>query len=291
MPHEGQNLVGRVAGSGANWWAKHADSMFRFNSIAYEARKAGFDTPAKFHDLLNKLENPHDHNPNAAEAAKVDWVAKRANREGIAYDRLSESERRYLTRAVWFYPWLRGTVGFATNTAMEHPFKAGALAAAGVQGRQLQEKQLGALPSYEQGLFKLAGGAKPLVADFSTFSPFATPADITEAVAHPGQLSGFLNPASTAALNLATGVNQYGQKSKSPLKDAAASLAAPTPEAQIVTAFLSRHKNQSRRMFPKSSSLYGTRDPLLRALVGPGMPRRINVHAAHSSAARERAGR
>lgn len=291
MPHEGNNIAGRVAARGATWWAKHADAPFRFNSIAYEARKAGFDTPAKFKELLDKLENPAEHNMNAAQAAKVDWVAKRANREGIAYDRLSEFDRRYLTRAVWFYPWLRGTVGFAANTAMEHPFKAGALAAAGVQGREQQAAELGDLPSYEQGLFQLKGGAKPLVADFSTFSPFATPADIAEAVVHPAQLSGFLNPASTAGTDLLFGLNQYGQKSTSPLTDAAAALAAPTPEAQILSAFLERHKSQSRRMFPKSPDWGGTRDPLLRALVGPGMPRRINPRAAHSAAARERTGR
>jgi hypothetical protein len=118
---------------------------------------------------------PHDHNMNAAQAAKVDWVAKRANREGIAYDRLSNAEKRFIARAVWFYPWMRGTVGFAFNTITEHPFKSAVLGAAGSEGRQAQQKELGDLPGLRGGLFKLAGGSRPLVADFSTFSPFATP--------------------------------------------------------------------------------------------------------------------
>lgn len=284
MPHEGASKVGQVATKGANWWAKHADAPFRFNGIAYEARKAGFDTPAKFRDLLEKLQDPSGL--DAKEAARIDGVAKRANREGIAYDRLSATERQFISRAVWFYPWLRGTVGFAWNTLAEHPLKANVLGQAGVAGRKRQETELGDLPSYEQGLFKLAGGSKPLVADFSTFSPFATPADITDAIARPSQLSGFLNPVYGATDQLINGQNQFGSKSAHPVTDALASLLATTPEAQVATAILHRHQDQSKRMFhttPWSAAL--------RTLLGPGTPRRVNLTAAHSAASRERAGR
>lgn len=284
MPHEGFSKAALVAGKGAGWWARHVDAPFRFNALAYEARRAGIMAPDAFHHFLDQLENPQHLTPE--QFAKVDGIAKAANREAIAYDRLSESERRFIARGIWFYNWVRGTVNFAANTAMEHPYKAGALGAAGVQGRKNQQNELGALPSYEAGLFKLAGGERPLTADFSTFSPFATPADVLDTVARPAEISGQLNPAYTAATDLIFGLNQYGQKSKSPIKDAAAALVAPTPEAQVIQAYLNRHKNQSRGMFTHRPS-----DAILRALLGPGLPRRLNVSAGHRAAGREKSGR
>jgi hypothetical protein len=53
-----------------------------------------------------------------------------------------------------------------------------------------------------------------------------------------------------------------------------------------VAAYLNRGKNQNRRMFHTTPL-----SALARALVGPGTPRRINLAAAHSAAARQRAGR
>lgn len=273
--------AGRI---GANWWAKHADAPFRFNSVAYEARKAGIDTPEKFRVFLHQLENPEGL--NAAQAAKIDWIAKRANREGIAYDRLSHFERQYITRAFWFYPWVAGASRFAINTLMEHPYKAAAIANVGAQGRQQQAIDFGPVPSYEGGLFKLAGsGDHPLAADFSTFSPFATPADVLETGSF-GSASEFLNPAYAALLQLATRQNQYGQHTNTPLTDAGSALVSPTPESQIITAYLHRHQDQSKRMFHKT-----WQNQLARAAVGPGLPRHVSRPALNSAAARQLSGR
>lgn len=289
LPHEGTSLIARIAGKGAQFWARRSDAPFRFNSLAYEARKAGLSSPAEFRKLLDDLQNPHGL--DGARIAKVSAVARRADREAIAYDRLNNFERRFITRAFWFYPWTKGATSFAGHTIMEHPYKAAGLGAAGAQGREQQAKDFGPLPDYEGGLFKVAGGAKPLVADFSTFSPFSTPADVLDAAARPGETSGFLNPVYASLNSLINGMNQNGNKSKSPVKDALAELFSPTPESQIVTAYLGRHQDQSRRMFPKSPALGGTRDPLMRALLGPGTPRRFNVPAGNSAAARQKSGR
>lgn len=287
MPHEGASAASKVAGMGAKFWARRFDSPFRFNSIAYEARKAGFDTPAKFKTMLDQAEDPAAHGLSAAQTSKVDWVLKRANREGIAYDRLSPFEKQYIARALWFYPWLKGTVGFAANTGLEHPYKAAALGQLGVQGRQQQARDLGALPSYEKGLLKLGGSAgHPLVADFSTFSPFATPATMLDVAAAKSNAADFLNPVYSAAEQLGTHQNSYGQHTNAPLSSALGSLFAPTPEAQIVAALRNSGKNQSRKMFKTT-----WQSALARALVGPGTPRRLNVPAAHSAASRESSGR
>jgi hypothetical protein len=292
MPHEGSSVASRVATTGANWWARHADLPFRFNAIAYEARKAGFATPERFQYMLGKLEDG-GQGLNAAEAAKIDWVAKRANRAQIAYDRLNEFERRFVTRAFWFYPWVKGATMFTGHTIAEHPFKAAGVGLAGQEGRDAQARELGPLPSYEGGLFRIGvpkPGEMPLVADFSTFSPFSTPADLLDLPEY-SEAADQLNPALGALLHLATRTNQYGTHSNEPLVDAVRSLVAPTPEAQTFEAFLARHSDQSHRMFPKSRAWAGMRDPIMRGLVGPGLPRRLNIAAAAAAAERERAGR
>jgi hypothetical protein len=282
-------FVSHVAGKGAQWWARRADAIFRFNSLAYEARKAGISSPAEFRKFLDDLENPHGL--DAARISKVSAIARRADREAISYDRLNDFERRYITRAFWFYSWTKGATSFAARTVWEHPYKSAALGAGAGQARNRQQSLLGDLPSYEAGLIPLSGGQRPLVTDFSTFSPFATSADVLGAVQRPKGLGGMLNPVYGGVNDLINGADQYGNATANPYGAAASQVFSPTPEAQILSAYLARHADQSKRIFPKSRALGGTRDPLLRMLLGPAVPRRINPQAAHSAAARERAGR
>jgi hypothetical protein len=290
MPHAGTSLVARGATVGANFWARRFDAPFRFNSIAYEARKAGYDTPAKFTQMLHDMQN--QQGLPAAEQAKLQGIAKNANREGIAYDRLNATERNFISRGLWFYNWLKGSTMFLGHTALEHPGKMAGLGTAGVYGRQQQQAQLGTQPSYAYGNFKLGGdAAHPTVADWSTFSPFATPASIGDVVAHPSMAAGFLNPGVGALARLSFGLNAHGGKSKSPVLDALTSVFAPTPEQQILTGFLGRNASQAKKMYPRSPDWFGTRDAVIRALVGPGMPRTENAQAAHTAAAREKSGR
>lgn len=286
LPHEGTNFVAVAAGKGAQWWAKHADAMFRFNSLSYELRKAGYDTTAKFKQAIDHLETSGQGMP-AHEWSKLSAAARRADREAISYDRLNDFEKRYITRAVWFYPWIKGSTLFTVRTAIEHPFKSAALGEAGVQGRQLQEQQLGPSPSYEAGLFKLGGSASnPLVADFSTFSPFATSADVIDAPAQPGAYSGFLNPVAGAAGQFLYGLNQFGGASQTPYQDALLALGAATPEQQVAEAIASQGQDQSNRMFRKTPW-----NTFARFGVGPGLPRHVNRDALASAAAREKSGR
>jgi len=84
---------------------------------------------------------------------------------------------------------------------------------------------------------RLAGsGDHPLVADFSTFSPLATPADVLEIAAHRGELPGFLNPVYGAAADAALGQNQFGSPTTQPLNAIPSTLTSPTPEFQILSA-------------------------------------------------------
>jgi len=200
--------------------------------------------------------------------------------------RLNDFARRSITRGIWFYPWVKGASVFAGHTFSEHPYKSAILGNAGVQGRETQEAELGDLPSYEQGLMRLAGsGDHPLVADFSTFSPFATPADVLEIAAHRGELPGFLNPVYGAAADAALRQNQFGSPTTQPPNAIPSTLTSPTPEFQILSAYLPRHKDQSNRMFHTTPM-----SAFLRSLIGPGTPRHV-TEAAHKAAGREKSGR
>lgn len=280
LPHEGEGFVGRAATKGANWWAKHADAPFRFNAIAYEAAKAGFKTPAEFRKFLKLAADPSGLSDE--DRIRIENVLKETNRSNISYDRLNDKERRFIARGLWFYPWVKGSTAFTVRTALEHPFKTAVLGNAGAQGRKEQERVLGALPSYENGLIPLGHNR---VTNLSTFSPFATAGDLLQLPEYSAAADN-LNPAAAGLLHFATRTNQYGAHSNSPLLDALSSVVSPTPEFQIAEAFRRGGSDQSKKMFPTS-----TRDAILRMLVGPAVPRRFNPAAGNAAAAREKSGR
>jgi hypothetical protein len=278
------HLVSGAARGGARFWARHADAPFRFNALAYELRKAGISTPAEVRRALDGLESG-GHGLPAHEWSKISAAARRADREAIAYDRLNPFEKRYLTRGIWFYPWVKGSTVFTVRSFLEHPYKGAALGALGAIGVRRQKQLLGQVPSYEQGLVPLGGGKHPLTTDFSTFSPFATAAGLLNIPRVPGSLAEQFNPALGSAGQFTYGVNAYGGPSQNPYRDALLSLFSPTPEQQIAEAFAAQHENQSKRMFKKTPGGLA-----LRYLIGPAYPRRVNRAALAKAAKREQSG-
>lgn len=274
------------------WWAHHVDAPFRFNSIAFEARQAGYEGATGFRQFLHDVQ---DYKLlDAEQRAAVDGVLRRADREAIAYDRLNQTEKRFVSRAIWFYPWVKGSTVFTANTFLEHPWKSFALGAAGHQGHQESQAALGDMPSYEQGLTPLTGGAEPVVTDLNTFNPFSTAADLMQIPSHLGNVAGMANPMYGAALNTARGENAYGVHTPTPIADNLKGLLSTTPEYQIANAALD-HGDQSHRLFPgghPGDPLYKNwLGELLRSLGGPATPRHVNPLAGHSLAQRERKGR
>lgn len=278
MPHEGVGRIGRVATRGANFWAHRFDSPFRFNSIAYQAAKAGYKTPAQFRSFLDKLEHPEKLDP--LERVKVENVAKLTNRENISYDRLNDRERRFLARGLWFYPWVKGSSAWTVRAMLEHPLKAGLAGQAMQQGRAQQAKVLGDLPSYEFGLTPFGHGK---VTNLNTFNPAGTLAGLLQIPEYTSAAEN-LNPAAAFIDHLLHRTNQYGEHSNKPLIDAINSALSPTPEFQIASAATGKRS----KMFPSNHS---TLDAFLRMLVGPAMPRNVDTAILHSTAARERSGR
>ena len=276
LPHEGTGRVAQVATKGAGWWARRIDAPFRINSVAYEARQAGYRTPEEFKGMLRDLKTPDP-------SARALTVAREANRSAIMYDGLGPNEQRIITRAFWFYPWTKGAARWSGHAFATNAFKATALGSLGQLGRVNQFNILGAVPDYENGLVPFGSGANPRVSNFGTFMPLDTTANLFDASARPGEVSGFLNPTAAGALTAFTGVNQFGNKTKKPLTDALAQVFSPAPESQILTAAL--RKSKPTAMFQTTP-----RSALERALGGPAVPRRVNKSALNKNAARQRSG-
>ena len=184
-------------------------------------RRAGIKTADDFKQMLHDAANQDELTP--ARRAKVDAIAKDGNRGSIAYDRLGPFEKSVLRRAIWFYPWIKGATIYAGRTILEHPIKSAAIAALGQQGRKVAQRELGNVPSYAEGIFKV-GGSKgmPLTVNPTTLSPFSTPADVEKVASswkHPGQatsnLASMASPGATILDELATG---HDPQTGTPLK-------------------------------------------------------------------------
>ena len=278
LPHEGTSHIAQLASKGANFYAHRIDSPFRFLNLVHEARKEGIETPEQFRQLLAHAKNPA---AKTADAAKMNQVLARANRASMMYDGLGQNEQRILARGLWFYPWTKAAFRYAGHTLMEHPAKALALGEAGKIGEQVQERRLGPLPSYEYSLTPWANGT---TSNLGILTPFGTAGNVVEAVARPSTVAQFANPVYGAGLTATTGVNQYGQKTKTPIGDALSQLFAPTPEAQVLSAYM--HPSKPTQIFQKTPA-----GAAIRMVLGPSFPRKTNRVALNRAAQREKTGK
>lgn len=273
LPAQGETIIAKAARGGAGWWAQHIDAPFRINSILYEFRQIGIDTPEGVRTALAQLKDPTRRGMSAAKISQLDAAVRRANRSAIMYDGLSDTEKRYLTRYFWFYPWTKAAVRFAVHTVTEHPIKAAVGAGIANVGQQYQQQRLGPVPTFEYGLTPITGGSSPLTSNFSSFTPFSTIGQVAQVAAHPFNqdegVFGQLNPAYSGLTALVRGKG---------LKAAAGEAVQPTPEAQVITAGL--HPPSSTRMFgatntgiPAGRRGKAALSALARSLGGTAVPR------------------
>lgn len=290
IPAESENAIGAFAKGGAQFWAHFFDAPFRFNSLAYEARKVGIDTPEKFKQMLDDMAHPEHLTPEAK--AKLDDIAREADRASISYGRMGEAEKATIQRVLWFYPWMKGSTGFIAHTLTTHPFKSAALGQIGAQGAQQSLADLGPLPSYERGLFKVGGTpGLPTTMNLNTINPFSTGAQVLQALIHGNhplsgeQPSGFYTPAMTAVGEIGNHLNPFGAASKTgTLPSVLHTLTSGTWEAQVLDA-LRTHGNQGNKMFPVNSPL---REAIYNLFTGSARPRTLNQAEANYQAYKER---
>lgn len=190
---ETASRLGEAVQGAANVWSKGVDTPFRRAAWKFEAAKAGFKTPAELEKLLTS-DAHHD---------EMLAVTRRANREIIDYGRLGPREREIVRRAVFFYPWVKGSTMYAGHLVAEHPIQAAAAGEVGKYGHEQTHAALGDVPSYLEGVFPVGGK----LVNPTSAAILQTPAQVADALvglatgngSKVASLANFLTPAATLA--------------------------------------------------------------------------------------------
>jgi hypothetical protein len=259
----------------ANAYSKVIDTPFRDNAFFAEAVKAGIKTPEAVAKLVD------EGGPKFME------IARRANREMIDYARLGPNERRFWRRAIFFYPWVKGATIYGGHYLLEHPVQSTAQLKAGVEQGQRTAQELGPLPSYLQGAFKVGGtkipglGQSPTIINPVAATLLGQTADVwltglgtlQGGSARKFTLTQQLSPAIGIPLSAATGVNYFtGQHYRNKsipdiLYSQAKETFIPTKRAQQLIS--KREKVRTGKLLAKDVLEPGTSDqpiPGLRSL-------------------------
>lgn len=219
------NLVTTISHKLAGFYAKGVDDPFRFSSFLHEARLEGFKSKSELHNLLTDPQY----------ANELEGIATRANDELINYERLGPGEQAILRRLVFFYPWVKGSTRYAGQFLMNHPVEAGTVGQAGSKATAQLQQELGSVPAYAEGIFKVGNDkttGMPLVSNPGAAAILGTPGNLLETLynlfsSKPNKdltAAQNLSPVDTALLDLLTGgMGHPGPKGKnfSPLRLAA----------------------------------------------------------------------
>lgn len=125
------------------------DRYPRITAWIYEARRLGYDTPAKMEKLI-------DGGTPTLERHR-ELVANRTDEIMVSFDRLSDTERAVFTRWLFIWPWIRGATAWPFYYAKEYPFATGVAATVGQQTEQYRKQTLGDLPIAYRDMFPLWG--------------------------------------------------------------------------------------------------------------------------------------
>lgn len=187
-------------------YGKIVDEPFRMSSFLHEARQAGYSTQKELDQLV--LDPAYEDQFHS--------ILQRANDEIINYAMLNPSEQAILRRAIFFYPWIKGSTRYTLNLAKEHPIQAGMLGTQGRYQAERTEEALGPVPKYLEGIFPsrfgTAGPGQAIVQSAGSLSPISSAADALARLANtvqgpPSQRLAFselLAPADRAFLSWLT---------------------------------------------------------------------------------------
>jgi hypothetical protein len=257
----------------AELWSGPVDTPFRVNAFFYEARRFGYKTPAQIRKLMG----------DEKELLKV---AREANSEIIDSGRLGPFEQNVVRRVIFFFPWVKGSSVYAARFISTHPQQAALAGQLGKQGAAQDAKDLGALPSYAEGLFKVGErGGNPLVVNPSSAGVLQTPADLLRSLqelgsGHPGQAFTFgqnFTPALQAAITVLT--HSGARKNESSLQAAYRQLVAGLPAVTTAQGIMHPPADSAHpRVYPRTA-----RDVILHYLIGGLAPTPLNLSKAHAA--------
>ena len=100
----------------------------------------------------------------------------------IDFQNMTVFERNISRRIIPFYSWIKGATRIGAKSLHEHPLRVRANAAIGRLGADVQEEELGKLPSFLRGAAIapgfLQGKGGPVVFNTGAMNPWLTPVDI-----------------------------------------------------------------------------------------------------------------
>jgi hypothetical protein len=260
-----------------------AEPMMRASSLVHEMDRFGFKGKDGARRLFNDPALTHER----------DLIVRRANRAIVDYDRMGPVEKAVARRVLFIYPWVKGATLYAGHFLLEHPVQSAAYSQLAEVGRQKAEKDLGPVPSWAEGTFKV-GGPKdfPLTVNPAQVSPLGQAADVAKVgmgLVSPGggsaaQFGSLLHPALQAAIEAGYKRDTFtGQ----PLTGSTGGIFARRAASQIAPVTLAQNIEKAgrppgRRSFPMTKE-----QAILRNTVGSFMPRTANRAALNESARRE----
>lgn len=150
----------------ASLTSKVVDLMPRRLAFLHEAAKHGYKTPSDVKRLLNtpSLQN------------RLELVFKGARESMGDYERLSSFEKQYVSRAIFFYPWIKVATRHTARMPLEHPAQSVAL---GILGYEAHERDIGDRASYLAFLQSIPG--TDMFSDPRQLFPATTPIEIAMA--------------------------------------------------------------------------------------------------------------
>lgn len=179
-----------------------SDLFPRRSAFLHEAYRDGLKTNAQISELLA---HARAGRPDAVH--RLQMISERANDAMVNFDKMTPLEREYLSRVVFFYPWLRGATHYSQKFIANHPVQAIALAMAVDHMLVSSQEILGNRPYSDQldipdstksvglsipgthlgvGLDQLVGShtweqnGNPMITSLRQFLTFTTPADLIQ---------------------------------------------------------------------------------------------------------------
>lgn len=273
------------------------DTPFRLASFLYEARRElGLHGTMNSADWTRVHTLLHDENLRP----QLHDVVARANKAIIDYGDLTPVEQSIIRRIVFFYPWLKGSTRYAGTFLTEHPVLAGAAGQTGQEGRQFSQNQLGPLPSWAEGYFKVGGSTlQPEIVNPTSAGILSQPGQLAEAVneflSSPNPRSAYtlasnLTPFLAAANTTLSGKDQFtgrnvpqnagtfiqqalGLNPEHPLNN---------PSLPLLTLISRLREGQQTRTFPVTDM-----QAILQFLLGGVAPKNANRPKLNAAAAAE----
>jgi hypothetical protein len=271
---EGQ-VAQAVANRLANVWGKAVDVPFRRAAFLHEARRAGY---RKLADVRRLLEDE-------SLRGELVQIARRANREIIDYSRLSPIERSVVRRVVFFYPWVKGATLYGARFPFEHPILSAALTQIGREGAERAKADLGAVPGFARGSFKVGErDGLPLVINPTSISVLSTPLEVATSVASfvrgepsPGrELVESLSPVAGAAVTSLTGYDTFARREVDPgLGTFASELTEGLPQVRLAQRLGMNEADREGKLYPDTDA-----DAVAQFLAGGAAPRPYNPEVA-----------